>query len=93
MNNDEGNAIALHEEMMATLTILQAQIHALIQVSQHCQGLLHFYQQRMERATARGLGLPVSDRYLEVLAAKDQEAREEIRAAPGFAYQTLPPPL
>jgi hypothetical protein len=73
---------SLHLETLATLSVMQAQIHALIAVSPHHHAIRHFYQTAMETHFARGLGRPVPEQFLQALERANQIALQEMPAAP-----------
>lgn len=88
--SDTAELQAAYEDMLATITVMQAQVQALILASPHRPAIQHFYGKRMEHHLARGLGSPVSDSFLQKLEALHQEALTNMLGAPVDSSGTRP---
>lgn len=64
------------------LTVLQAQMHALISASGCREKVIAAYCQRMERHLANGLGSPLPESFLKLLQDQHQQALEEMKSMP-----------
>lgn len=70
------------QETTVMLTVLQAQMHAVVAVSPSRAALISAYEQRMERHFSNGLGSALPDAFLERLTQAHQRALKEMQSAP-----------
>ena len=80
MDHKEIEALML--ETHAVITVMQAQVQALMLVSPHGPAIHHFYLQQMERHFARGLGSPLPEQFLQALELAHQKALKQMPGAP-----------
>lgn len=72
----------LQSENIVALSILQAQIHALIATSDCREKVIDAYCQRMERHLANSLGSPLPESFLKLQQDQHQKALEELKSMP-----------
>lgn len=79
---DRAELEQLQHANVVLLTILQAQMHALIATSDCREKVIAVYCQRMERHMANGLGSPLPESFLKLLQDRHQQALEEMKLMP-----------
>lgn len=82
MNDEEKSGLlATLTENTALLTVMQAQVHALIATHPAQGELMLAYRRRMERHLSNGLASPLPDAFLTLLEHQHQKALKEMSEA------------